>query len=47
MLMYVLLCVIAMTSVVNNIGGIPAQLLIVASFMAPLVALSCLGAQDD
>ena len=45
MLMYVLLCVIAMTSVVNNIGGIPAQLLIVAAVLAPIVGLSCLGSQ--
>jgi hypothetical protein len=45
MLMYVLLCVIAMTSVVNNIGGIPAQLLIVAAFLTPIIGLSCLGPQ--
>jgi hypothetical protein len=42
-LLYVSLCVIAMTSVVNNIGGIPAQLIVVLTLLIPVICLSCVG----
>jgi hypothetical protein len=46
MLAYVSVCVISMTSVVNNIGGIPVQLVIIFTLLAPVVLLSCTGARQ-
>lgn len=42
-LAYVSLCVIAMTSVVNNIGAIPAQLVTILTLLTPVICLSCVG----
>ncbi len=39
-LVYVSFCVTSMTSVVNNIGGIPAQLAFVVAFLYPIIGLS-------
>ena len=44
-LAYVSLCVIAMTSVVNNIGAIPAQLVTILTLLTPVICLSCVGAR--
>ena len=43
MLAYVSVCVIAMRSVVNNIGGIPVQLVIILALLTPVFCLSCTG----
>jgi hypothetical protein len=42
-LLYVSVCVMAMTSVVNSIGGIPAHLVIVGVFLTPIICLSYVG----
>jgi hypothetical protein len=39
-LLYVSFCVTSMTSVVNNIGGIPAQFAFVVAFLYPIICLS-------
>ena len=43
MLAYVSVCVIAMKSVVNNIGGIPVQLAVVVVLLTPVICLACTG----
>ena len=42
-LFYILTCIISMTSVVNNVGEIPSQLIFLVAFLTPILFLARVG----